>query len=561
LVTTIRSSFTELIFFMIDRIASISRMIVVLLLAATTTFAQQSSGSTPGPAVLPPTTAKAQVLAPQQVLSVVHKMSSEDIRKLLERQGYQIPPNFPMDEREYHTRIAAGYAIGNNGSIMTWLPRQEIESLYQAYAVAADAAQAPTTAQGTGSNEPTPAPRAMVTPAAVLPNLFVLRSNGQTYSATLVGWDGSTGFALLQANGLPVIPDHDADLAQVRVDDQVRVVAPEAAPKPKGGANRTTKLLLALGEVRGQISDIQRDPRGEVKSMTLSLDDVDQSHARRMIGGVVLNGQGETIGMVEYSTAAKVRVVPLPAMRRAAERVRSRLTKPGQPWLGVVGEPVVSTTVEECVATGWKKSAAQQVVEGRRGVLLTRVPAGTPAYKAGLRAGDVILRVDGEEIVDAEDLASVINHGDVETPLTFSVLRPNQTHPESVTVRLGTSPNPSRETLELLQRTEKRPASVTVPRAAVSGGVVQPLYAFGVSKMDLSGQLAEKFSTEGGWLVTSVLTGSLAAKAGLLAGDVIESVNGQPAGANFAAVMPTTECRLEIIRKGQKMVVVLGPKN
>ncbi len=61
-------------------------------------------------------------------------------------------------------------------------------------------------------------------------------------------------------------------------------------------------------------------------------------------------------------------------------------------------------------------------VPGGQGVLLTNVKEGSPAAKAGLKAGDVITEVDGERIEDAGDLSRAINRK-TEGDITLSIIR------------------------------------------------------------------------------------------------------------------------------------------
>lgn len=530
---------------MSNRIISGLRVSGVSLLVAATVSAQQPA--TPKAPPAPPLTAVTAPPqapgAPQQVLSVVHRMNGLEVLRLLDRSGVTVEGfSYPTDESEVHTRIAAGYALGDGGSIMTRLPRAEIESLYQSLAAnsVTPAPKASTGGVTTGSGTNL----APLTPIASGQNLYVLRSNGQSYPAKFVGLDGTTGLSLLQAEGLPSLPTMDADLAQVNLSEAVRIVAPEESAKPlKQSASR---LILSFGEVRGQINNIVREVSGEVKSITLALTNLSLARARSLVGGVVLNDKGEAIGMVERSDAATARVIPLSAMRRAADRVRSRQAKPGQPWLGVRGEAMSGASTELLQSLGWKKTPAQQLRDRQKGVLLTSVPDGTPAARSGLRRGDVVVRVNDQEIVDADDLSGIMGRADIETPLAFMVNRPDQANPVAVSVKLGTCRNPVQCTLESEAKTLGRPG--------------QPLAAYGVEKINLTGQLAVQFGTAGGWLVTSVQPGSAANKSGLRAGDVIEAVNGMSTVSFQTITLSGSECRLKIVRNRERMELVISDK-
>jgi S1-C subfamily serine protease len=483
-----------------------------------------------------------------QVLSVVHRINSMELLRLLGRSGVGSVESFPYarDEEEVHTRIAAGYSLGADGAVVTRLPRAEVETLAQTYSwKVAPTPEAPTAPTSSGSNSgPTSPPaRTEKMTATVASDLFVLRANGQTFQAKFLGWDEATGLALLQADGLPDAPRTEADPAQLALDETLRIVAPELSPKTGPQSNR---LLLALGEVPGKISNIIRDGAGQLKSLTLSLTNMTRERARGVVGGVVLNAQGETIGMVESSDGTSARIYPVAVLRRAAERVKTRRAKSGQPWLGILGESVATSTLVQLQATGWKRTQAQQLLDKRQGVLLTTVPSGTPAAKANLRPGDVVVRVDAEEIEDADDLSGVIGRGTAEAPMTFNVLRPSGMEQVAVQVKLEWVTNAREKTLEALAR-DRRKDGVS-------------LALFGIDKLDLTGQLAANFGTQkGGWLVLNVHENSIAKKSGVLAGDVIETVNGTQSGVVNAELLPA-ECRLGILRRTERLEITLSYK-
>jgi len=118
-------------------------------------------------------------------------------------------------------------------------------------------------------------------------------------------------------------------------------------------------------------------------------------------GGPLVNLAGEVVGI----TSAKIAAVGVEGMGYAistetAIPIIEELITNGyvvRPWLGVV-----LYTVDEFAVMRYNLAADE-------GVLITQVGPGSPAAKAGLEAGDVIVSLDGEEIASAEDLIRAIH--------------------------------------------------------------------------------------------------------------------------------------------------------
>jgi serine protease Do len=169
------------------------------------------------------------------------------------------------------------------------------------------------------------------------------------------------------------------------------------------------------------------------------------------------------------------------------------------------------------------------------GALIEDVDDDSPAGKAGLKAGDVVVEFDGERVRGARHLSRLVQ----ETPEGRSV--------KATIVRDG-----ARQTVDVQPTTEgrysRRDMIIDMPdiERQVERGLralprnfsfdfdwdAAPGSSFGRSRLGarlqpLTDQLAEYFGAKGGVLVSSVEDESPAAKAGLRAGDVITSVNGR----------------------------------
>jgi serine protease Do len=170
-----------------------------------------------------------------------------------------------------------------------------------------------------------------------------------------------------------------------------------------------------------------------------------------------------------------------------------------------------------------------------RGVGISRVSEGSPADKAGLKKGDVIVQFDGESVTSTRKLLRLVGEAAPEQSVRLTILRNGSEQQMSVT--LGERENGSRALRALTAPGgDYRLQVPTTPRAWGNGNAPEVFsYSFGnnrrvgISSTTLTKQLADYFGvqTGKGLLITSVSENSPASKAGLRAGDVITEVNGE----------------------------------
>jgi len=168
---------------------------------------------------------------------------------------------------------------------------------------------------------------------------------------------------------------------------------------------------------------------------------------------------------------------------------------------------------------GWIGISIEDQTDG--GAIIRRVEPNSPAGKAGLRAGDVILEFNNQAVIGAQQLTRLVR----ETPVGRGVDVKVRREGGEQTLRLTT------ERAAGLQRFDfDFPGVVdrvirSVPSVEVSTSHVHS----GIRVQQLSDQLRDFFGVFGdnGVLVTSVDQGSAAEKAGLKAGDVIVSIDGR----------------------------------
>jgi serine protease Do len=264
------------------------------------------------------------------------------------------------------------------------------------------------------------------------------------------------------------------------------------------------------------------------------------SHAN--IGGVAVNEAGETIGIVDGLEGSEASILPARLIRRAAQRVLEQQASVPRPWLGVKGEPVADLKVEQILNHGWELKRAADLAGKHRGIMLTSIAPGSPAARAALRAGDVILKVDNNEIENAEDFTWWLDQAGPSSSVQFTVARPDRPAAEPVDVKLSGLLDPA-VTFRLRNR--------------IANNRGLSLIDQGIETIVLRPPVASQLGTTAGLLVVYVEPSTAAFEAGLRPGDVIQSIDGKPV-ARFNPITQGASFRLEIVRNKEKMVVTVA---
>jgi serine protease Do len=169
------------------------------------------------------------------------------------------------------------------------------------------------------------------------------------------------------------------------------------------------------------------------------------------------------------------------------------------------------------------------------GVVIDEVRADSPAARAGLKAADIIVELDGEKVRSARQFARLVEETPDGRSIRLGVMRDGQR------LNLDVTPEFDRSSTEWMwPETRARIDDLHVelpsippfepPAFDVPGFEVHTLIRssrLGIRVETLTPQLAEYFGAKGGVLVTTVDENSAAAKAGLKAGDVITGLNGR----------------------------------
>ena len=254
---------------------------------------------------------------------------------------------------------------------------------------------------------------------------------------------------------------------------------------------------------------------------------------------------GNTLGIVEAIEGNDARIVSAETIRAAARRVIERQASVPRPLLGVRGEPVDPQSRAALLANGWREDQLPELFEKQIGILLTSVLPGTPAAAAKLRAGDVIVRVNQDEVKSAEEFSTLLCDIGSGEQVQFLIKRPGATAPLPVEVKLAGSFEPFEYRFEM-------------PAFAFPRGW-QGLEGLGIETVALTAKVASQLGAQGGLLVVAIQRDSAAAKSGVREGDVIESIDGRLARAGARAFMLARQKKhvVSLVRDREKKQVVV----
>ncbi|HKW36498.1 MAG TPA: DegQ family serine endoprotease [Burkholderiales bacterium] len=215
-------------------------------------------------------------------------------------------------------------------------------------------------------------------------------------------------------------------------------------------------------------------------------------------GGPLFNMAGEVIGINSqiYSRTGGYMGLSFAVPIEVAMKVKNDLQKYGKVSRGRLGVTIQGVTQELADSFGLKKP---------EGALVAAVEPKSPADKAGIKTGDIILTVDGRNIGSSIELPRIIGESRPGTQVKLKIWRQGETR--DLSASLGEMP------------AEK------LARADTGGGQLKKS-KLGVAVRPLTDEERKQIEAEGGLLVEQAE--GAAARAGVQAGDVILAFNNQP---------------------------------
>jgi serine protease Do len=476
-----------------------------------------------------------------QVVTIVHRLNALKMFRLLARSEQQmhaiagLGSAFNLKD-DVHTNVIAGLTMEDGETIAAWLPDAEVE-------LGPPVISQPAT-PSTDVKPARPIARFPDLPGGFFdpPDVTVFGPDGKQIVAKYIGFDASTGLSILRLTGKNVLPPAAMKEDPIGVGDSVFLFGPE--PVIKSQTLISNSLYVRISAVEGRIQNVLAAPSGGIARLKVSAPKLSQAN----IGGVAVDEAGDTIGIVNGLEGNEATVLPAASIRRAAQRVLEQQASVPRPWLGVKGEAVSDLRPEQIQDHGWTITRAMALAGNHRGILLTSILPGSPADRAELRAGDVILKVDDKEIQKAEDFTWWLEQAGPSSFVRFTVARPDRPMEEALNVKLS----------GLLD-----PAFGFSFRNRFQQSKGPSLLDHGIETVALRPGVASQLGTRAGLLIVYVEPGSAAFEAGLQPGDVIQSIDGKPVTAfNRTSQLLRREnnkpLTLEIVRDKEKRSVKLA---
>lgn len=198
------------------------------------------------------------------------------------------------------------------------------------------------------------------------------------------------------------------------------------------------------------------------------------------------------------------------------------------------------------------------------GAYVRTVVEDSPAEKAGIVDGDVIIKFNDKSIDDSDDLIRAVKRVKPKTDVKIDVVRKGEK--KTLTATIGKSPDMKEFSFNFNDRI---PRVAPVPR-------IKPFHFEFFSSEELNGlrlekltkQLGEYFEAPGGkgLLVTQVKKGSVGEKAGFKAGDVIVKINDKTVRTieevhEEISDVDKGDVKIGIVRKGKALTLTMPVKN
>jgi Do/DeqQ family serine protease len=254
----------------------------------------------------------------------------------------------------------------------------------------------------------------------------VTLKDGRSFNGRVLGTDPVTDVAVvkIEAQNLPV----------VKIGDSEKLQPGEwaiAIGNPLGLDNTVTVgIISATGRLSSQVG---------IPDKRVSFIQTDAAINPGNSGGPLLNAAGEVIGMntaIINGAQGLGFAIPIATAQRIADQLIAS-GKVQHPYLGVqmvTLSPELKQEINSNPNSGL-------TVNDDKGVLVIRVMPNSPAAKAGLRAGDVIKKINGTPTLEASTVQQVVEKGQVGSKLSVELGRNGQ----NLTVAVQPAPFPAEQ--------------------------------------------------------------------------------------------------------------------
>ena len=310
--------------------------------------------------------------------------------------------------------------------------------------------------------------------------VIVTLTDKREFKAKLIGADKRSDVALVKidAVGLPAVKV--GDVSRLKVGEWVMAIG-----SPFGLENTVTA---------GIVSAKQRDT-GDY----LPFIQTDVAINPGNSGGPLINMRGEVVGINSqiYSRSGGSMGISFAIPMDEAVRVSEQLRVSGRVSRGRIGVQIDQVTKEVAESIGLGKA---------QGALVRAVEPGAPADKAGVEAGDIIVKFEGKAVEKSSDLPRMVGATKPGTRSSLTVFRRGSYKDLSVTIAEIEADKPARKANEPEEK----------PKTSSAG------QALGMSVSDLTEAQKKELKLKGGVRVDAVV--DAAARAGMREGDVLVAI-------------------------------------
>ncbi|MCC7174427.1 MAG: DegQ family serine endoprotease [Bryobacterales bacterium] len=316
----------------------------------------------------------------------------------------------------------------------------------------------------------------------------VVLTDKREFKASVVGTDAKTDIAVLKIDGSGLSPIMVGDSSKVQVGDYALAIG-----NPFGvGQTVTMGIVSATGRGGLGIEDYEDFIQTDAP--------INPGNS----GGALVNDRGELIGIntaiLSHGSGGNQGIgfaVPVNLARQVMDQILKN-GKVTRAYLGVVPQDVTPAMAK---AFGVKE---------QKGALVGDVSPNSPAQRAGLERGDIILDVNGKEVADANGLRMTISMMQPDSTVSFKILRDGNTR--ELTAKLGELEPP---------RGERASAEKPGSESGLEGVAVENLTPQTARELGLPANTP-------GVVVADISPSSPVAGSGLQEGDVIQEVNRKP---------------------------------
>ena len=320
----------------------------------------------------------------------------------------------------------------------------------------------------------------------------ILFSDKRSLTAKVVGTDPKTDIAVIKvdAKDLPTIPWADSD--KLQVGEYVLAIGNPF------GLNQTVTMgiVSAVGRANVGIAEYE------------DFIQTDAAINPGNSGGALVNARGELIGIntAIFSQSGGYMGIGFAVPSNMVRSVMDQLIKGGKVVRGYLGVSIQELTQD---------LAKQFGAADTKGVLVSDVLADSPAKRAKLERGDVIVEFDGRAVENPTQFRNLVAQTPIGKKVRVKFLRGGKERDLEVTIA------------------EQPKTIAQLESPGDEGGETRSSGAFaGMDVRELTPELARRFNLsreeKGGVIVARVAEGSPAGEAGLQVGDLITEINRTP---------------------------------